>query len=80
MKPIKFEEVNAELQKPPNMTDEECQPLPVFRDGEECISCWQPTWKERLSILIYGKVWLGVLFGKSQPPVRLKGSKTFFEK
>ncbi len=80
MEPIEFKEANAELQKPALTTDKECGPLPVFRDGKQCISCWRPTWRERLSILWYGKVWLSVIGGKTQPPVWLMGNKTTFEK
>ncbi len=80
MEPIEFKEVNAALQKSESMTDEECRPLHVFRDDKQCISCWRPTWRERLSILWYGKVWLSVIGGKTQPPVWLMGNKTAFEK
>jgi len=80
MKPIAFPQATIELQKPEGMTDEECGSLPVFRDGQHCISCWQPTLKERLSILLFGKVWLWVWMGNTQPPVALEGCKTPFEK
>lgn len=79
MEPIGFIEANAVLQKPASMTDEECGPLPIFRDGKRCISCWCPTWKERLSILWHGKVWLSVFSGNTQPPVWIKGEKIAFE-
>ena len=79
MKPIEFKEANAKLQKPESMTDKECKSLPVFRNGKQCISCWKPTLKERLSILSYGKIWLSVHSGNTQPPVWLKGEKTVFE-
>lgn len=79
MKPINFSEANTELKKPKSMTSDECQPLPVFRNGSQCISCWRPTWRERLSILIYGKVWLRI-YGSDQPPVTIRGYKTAFIK
>jgi len=78
MKPIQFKESNITLQKPESMTDEECQPLPIFRDGKQCISCWRPTWKEVFSILFYRKIWLSVHSGNTQPPVWLLGEKTAF--
>ena len=80
MNPIKFKEANGTLQKPESMTDEECQSLPVFRDGKQCISCWKLTWKEKLFILLYGRVWLSVFSGNTQPPVWLMGSRTCFNK
>lgn len=80
MKPIKFEESNKTLLKPSSMTDEECSSLPVFTDGRQCISCWRLTWMERLSALLFGKVWLGILSGYTQAPVWLACSHTIFEK
>lgn len=80
MKPIKFEESNKTLLKPSSMTDEECSSLPVFTDGRQCISCWRLTWMERLSALLFGRVWLCVLSGHTQPPVWLACKKTVFVK
>lgn len=53
--------------------------LHYWSDGEQCVSCWKPTLKERLSILINGKVWLGVKSGKTQPPVFVSGEKSIFK-
>lgn len=69
MKPTKFDQQTDELQRPPSMTDEECAPLPVFRDGQVCISCWRGTWWDRLRFLFTGRVWLWVHMGRTQPPV-----------
>lgn len=54
-------------------------PLPVWTDGEQCVSCWRPSLRERISILLFGKVWLGVLSGRSQPPVYLTGTRKHLE-
>lgn len=78
MKPIKFKEATKNLLKPENMTDEECSSLWVYNDGQECVSCWRLTWKERIKALLFGKVWLGVLSGFTQPPVWLVCDKTVF--
>lgn len=80
MKPIKFNEMNKELKKPNNMTDEECSSLYVYTDNEICISCWRLSFKEKLKALIYGKVWVGVLSGGSQPPIWLDCDNTVFVK
>ena len=80
MKPIKFKQQTKTLHRPTNMTPEDCGPLPVFTDGKQCLSCWKATWGERLSILFYGKVWLGVRSGNTQPPVWLRGFKAAFFK
>jgi hypothetical protein len=76
MKPIRFMEANKDLLKPEGMSDLDCGSLPVFTDGRYCISCWKPNLKERLSIFIFGKVWLWVMSGVTQPPVAIEGKKT----
>lgn len=80
MKPINFEYSNKNLLKPEGMTDDECGSLPVYTDGKICISCWEPTWKERLSILLSGRIWLWVYSGQTQPPVAIEGIKDIFRK
>jgi len=71
MKPIPFPQANKTLTKPEGMTDEECGELQVLNAEGQCISCWKMTWRERISALLCGKVWLGVLSGYTQPPVWL---------
>lgn len=80
VKPIKFEEANKNLLKPSSMADEECNSLWVYSDGEQCISCWKLGWKERIAALLFGKVWLSVLSGSTQPPVWIDSCKTVFER
>lgn len=77
MKPIDFPQSTKVLQRPSTMTDKECASLHVWSDGNQCVSCWKPTFKERLNILFGGKVWLGVLSGKTQPPVFVSGERVF---
>lgn len=77
MKPIDFEQSTKVLQRPSTMAESECQSLPVWNDGKQCVSCWKATFKERLRILFTGKVWLGVLSGKTQPPVFVSGEPVF---
>lgn len=79
MTPIKFKEANKTLAKPQNMTDTECSSLWVYTDGRQCISCWKLSWKQRIKALLFGKVWLSVRSGSSQPPVWLDCDKTVFE-
>lgn len=59
MIPMKFEEANRCLTKPADMTDEECGSLWVYSDGHDCVSCWKLTFRERISVLLFGRVWLG---------------------
>lgn len=77
---IKFKEANKNLLKPESMTDEECGSLWVYSDGRQCISCWRLTWKERIKALLFGKAWLSVLSGYTQPPVWLACDDTVFVK
>ena len=77
MTPINFKESNVLLGRPPGMTEEECSGLHIFTNQEVCISRWKLNWKERLQILFVGEVWLGVMSGKTQPPVWLKSNYPF---
>ena len=78
MKPTEFEEQEDTLVRPDSMTDDECGPLPIFRtDDDYIISCWQASFKDRLKFLFVGKMWLGIMTGKSQPPVWLDTKRPF---
>ena len=50
--------------------------IPVNVTHGMVLSRWGMTWRERLSILIYGTVWLAVK-GSSMPPILLSGDQTF---
>jgi hypothetical protein len=78
VRPIDFLQKNGDLLKPTGMTDRECASLPCYRDGREVISCWRATWRERISVLMHGRVWLRVLSGATQPPVSLDGVRSIF--
>ena len=78
MNAVKFKEANKNLLKPRAITDEECKALWVYSDGNQCISCWKLSFRERLSALIHGRIWLCVLSGQTQPPVWLDCTKTVF--
>ena len=77
MKPIDFPEKTVNLQRPSGMTEEQCSPLPAFRDGEHCISCWAPNWRERLAILLGRPLWLWIWSGNTQPPVCIAIERPF---
>lgn len=81
MKPLKFKEATIELKKPSSMTADECSSLHIYQSGQgECISLWTTSFWNRLKFLFHGKLWLGVLSGKTQPPVWLDMNKTIFIK
>lgn len=54
MTPIEFPEQTVVWAKnqPPYL------PLPAFTNDRETISCWSFTWKERLQVLFFGRMWL----------------------
>jgi hypothetical protein len=78
MEPKNFKQATKTLGPPKGMTEEECGPLRVFTDGKQCISLWQMTWHERLSALFFGRIWLFVMSGQTQPPVLLLVTNEIF--
>ena len=81
MKPLKFKEATVELKKPLSMTDEECGSLFIHQSKRnECISLWTTSFWERLKFLFHGKLWIGVLSGKTQPPIWLDMTNAVFIK
>ncbi len=81
MNPSYFKESNKNLNAPAGWDEKKdgtCGVLPVYNDGKQSISLWKLSWKERFQILWFGKIWLGVLFGKTQPPVWMDTQKTVF--
>lgn len=77
MEPIDFKQSNMTLTAPGAMPD--CGDLPVYTDGKQCVSCWKMSFKERIKVLFTGRVWLGVIGHRTQPPVWLNGNKPFIE-
>lgn len=78
MKPVEFPQVNKTYEKPAGWTDEQCSPLPTWTDGTQTISLWKMTWRERISALIFGRVWLFVVMEGAQPPVDLQAKRDVF--
>lgn len=77
-KPIVFKEANTSLGRPPGVTKEQCKVLPVWTNGNLCISCWKLTQDERDRVIETGRVYVGVMSGvPSQPPVRIWGIDPF---
>lgn len=65
--PRRFPEANKIFTSPHNM-EEECGNLPVQVHAQGMLSCWQMSWRERLSALFFGRVWLNT-HGSQHPPV-----------
>ena len=74
MKPINFKQSNLNL-----IGKGEIKPLPAFRDGQHIISCWKMSLKEKLSALLFGKVWLIVKSSKTHPPVKIHCERKGFK-
>lgn len=79
MKPRDFREATRRLTEPLNWSPDDCGVLPVFYDGKTCLSSWEMTWRERLSALLFGRVWLWVYGPGTQPPVSLEATRTPFK-
>ena len=79
MKPVNFKYANTVLEKPETWTDEQCGPLPIFRDDAQCISLWSMSLRERLSALFFGRVWVFVYSGLTQPPINLSAKRNIFK-
>jgi hypothetical protein len=54
MTPVEFPEQTTVWAKdqPPYL------PLPAYTNDIETVSCWRLTWRERLTLLVRGRLWL----------------------
>lgn len=75
MKATKFPEANKILTAPPGR-EEEVYDLPVWSDGDRCISFWQPTEEEKAAIARGEPVCLWVM-GTTHPPVAVEVGSPF---
>lgn len=73
MRPIDFPESNIVFNKPDNMTDDECLPLPAYRGDNFINTLWMPN-KEDIEAINAGRGIVLSIFGKSMPPVSLHTS------
>jgi len=68
MKPVEFKHQNIVFAK----DQPEYQPLPALRIDSptgEVVSCWRLSIKERLQVLVFGRVWLSLMsFNKPLTP------------
>ena len=82
MKPINFERSNGMLLGGPAWkyhTQGNVLNLPVWKNGTVIVSCWKATWRERLSTLFFGRIWLRVSAKSTHAPVSVEGAKTIFQ-
>lgn len=76
-----FPESNAVLDKPRDMTYEQCEAASVFKgvssDGHPIVvTCWKATQAELDEINRTGRVWLYV-YGETMPPCAVGGENPF---
>ena len=76
MKPVNFPEHNKVFTKPEGWFDEECQPLPVFQNDEQIISCWEVTNEDIEKMKKTKRIWLSI-HGNAQPPVWVSADYPF---
>lgn len=75
--PTTFPEANKILARPASMTDEECVSLPVFTDGQTCISRWQPSADDLERLVRGAPIWVWVISGATQPPIAITTESPF---
>jgi hypothetical protein len=86
MRPIDFPEANRTIGCRPSArdygadTDELVEPIRAYVSDDGVVTeLWSPTWRERLSVLLFGRVWVDLLTGNGRPqPIALRGCKTVF--
>lgn len=78
MTPTTFPQSNKTLKAPPGK-EAEIVELPIWTDGQQCVSCYRLSWRERFSALFFGRAWLSVLSGQTQPPVWMLVKRELFE-
>lgn len=61
MKPMEFPEQTEVIAK----NQPQYRPLPAYRfkeeNGGEIVCCWKLTWRERVTIMVSGKLWHSIL-------------------
>jgi hypothetical protein len=80
MKPTAFPESNGTLSGGPAVaygTEDDVSDLPVHRGAGQIISCWRPSWRDRLRVLVGGRVWLHVLAPRTHAPVLVATESPF---
>ena len=79
MNPALFDQANRTFTKPVDWPlESQCGDLRAFQDDRQIISLWEPSLRERLSVLIFGRVWLRIV-SQTQPPVAVEAKRTVFQ-
>ncbi len=67
--PVKFDGFNIELKAPQGMDNLSCSSLPIYRNGINCVSCWELTEEELQEVLKTKRIFISLWSGKTQPPI-----------
>lgn len=74
MQPVDFPEQNRVWAK----DQPEYRPLPAYTDDQQTIACWQMTWRERVTVLLTGRIWVRLMnFGRPLTPSLLQVESPF---
>ena len=76
MRPVSFPESNCTLTAPAGSSD--VSDLPVHRGDGMVVSLWRPTWRERVSLLVFGRLWFYAL-GDTHPPIAIQAKRLAFK-
>ena len=81
MKAISFRAANDLIHRNPNAiysdSIKEIQPIPIYTNGEVCISKWKLSFMDKIRVLISGYVWVATLDDGRQPPIELSTCKDY---
>jgi len=81
MKPSYFKECNRRLSNTPPKEAADFFPSTFYADGTNSLYLYKPTIRERISILLFGRVWVTMKTGKDLAPATLiRGKRSVFEK
>ena len=67
--PVDFKGANKNLTKPKGADDLQCSSLPVFSNGINCVSCWELTDEDLITIAQDRRIYVSVWSGQTQPPI-----------
>lgn len=81
MEAISFDEENEILNKPEELTVDECAPLPIWRGQldngwDAIISCWKINAQELEEIIRTGRIWI-IALGQEMCPLFPTGTRPF---
>lgn len=76
--PTGFPECNKVLSAPAGVSEEQCGNLPIFTNGECCISCWQFSAEEIEQLIANkGKLYFVIHSGATQYPMSIEMQRPF---